>query len=738
MFVLNDDLSIYATRGDIVFFTVSAEENGELYTFKAGDVVRIKIYGKKDANTVLLEKDFPVVEDTEAVEIFLTKEDTKIGGVISKPVVYWYEVELNPRTNPQTLIGYDDDGAKEFRLFPEGKDLIEYVPDSEDIPFVDAELDLLSPRPLQNQAIARAIVQLKTAFEETKERVGNQSVENADAVAEMRREFSALLSGGTPDDSELINVRSGADNMTYGTAGDAVRGQYAHAMHNARSAGLFYPYAMRLGAVNSATGAVSNDQTRNTTTDFIKVKAGDKVYFDDDGVYDYSALLYDAEKTYVKETGWIHTDYEFDADYYVRINFCRRDGAELLETDAHKVQSILKVGTVFPVANEASAIAHEIVREHLEHFGIGLKFIEHITWGTFEGTTTVPSTRCVTPTHIPVVAGERIDFKANSTYKFGYRFYDAGKVYDGVDHGWNTESATIAASGYVKINFARTDNAVFTEEDFAELRKFCKIVSGESGESRDSAIQSISVEHGRYEGASYVFARIPKTTNSGQAVTPKLHLTSDDGSLAGAKKSALTYARENNCIFTINAGLFNVTTMQPVGQTIVDGVVLVSTPMQDDNGYPISDAECYPLCIDANGNMSAPYARSVDTAKMLADGVVTAVTGWGKIVEGFEPCPDTVENEIVHKGKYIRQVIGQFQNGDYFVCTVDQSRGKVENEAGLTYEQLAQLLIGKGVKFAYSLDGGGSAETVIGARQLNPIYEGTAGRAVPTVITFEC
>ncbi|WP_259687229.1 phosphodiester glycosidase family protein [Lactococcus cremoris] len=65
------------------------------------------------------------------------------------------------------------------------------------------------------------------------------------------------------------------------------------------------------------------------------------------------------------------------------------------------------------------------------------------------------------------------------------------------------------------------------------------------------------------------------------------------------------------------------------------------------------------------------------------------------------------------------------------------TRGPVTNEAGLYYEELAQLFVDKGVEFAYSLDGGGSTQTVIGKRQLNPIYEGSAGRAVPTVITFE-
>lgn len=162
MFTINDDNSIYATRGDIVFFYVSAEDNGVSYVFQPGDIVRIKVYGKKDAENVVLQKDFPVTDESVQVEIFLTEEDTKIGEVISKPRDYWYEVELNPDTNPQTFIGYDEDGAKVFRLFPEGDDIPPYVPDikPEDIPIVDDTLDLTSTRPIQNQAVARVLADL--------------------------------------------------------------------------------------------------------------------------------------------------------------------------------------------------------------------------------------------------------------------------------------------------------------------------------------------------------------------------------------------------------------------------------------------------------------------------------------------------------------------------------------------------------------------------------------------------
>ena len=122
MFKVNDDLSIYLTRGDAVSITLNAQDDGANYTFRPGDLVRFKVFEKKACHCVELQKDIRVESNTEAVVIALTGDETKIGNEISKPVDYWYEVELNPETQPQTIIGYDEDGAKVFRLYPEGGD----------------------------------------------------------------------------------------------------------------------------------------------------------------------------------------------------------------------------------------------------------------------------------------------------------------------------------------------------------------------------------------------------------------------------------------------------------------------------------------------------------------------------------------------------------------------------------------------------------------------------------------
>lgn len=224
MYIINEDNSIYATRGDIVILSVTAvnKANNTAVTFQPGDVLRMKVYGKKNCEDVVLQKDFPVTAATSEVELFLSEEDTKIGKVISKPVDYWYEIELNPYDNPQTIIGYDEDGAKLFRLFPEGADIPEFVPEPEDIAVIDTELDMASDRPVQNQAIARAFANLQAGYQATHEAVANLHVTpemygavgdgKADDTEALKRTFAAskhvVIKNGSYMISDTIDVES--------------------------------------------------------------------------------------------------------------------------------------------------------------------------------------------------------------------------------------------------------------------------------------------------------------------------------------------------------------------------------------------------------------------------------------------------------------------------------------------------------------------------------------------------
>lgn len=114
---------IHITRGDIGSIKITAlDEDGTDYIFKKGEVVRLSIVRAKHFEEVVFYKDVVIEEDTTAVRLSLTSEDTTIGDLINSPKTYWYEVVLNPDTADQTIIGYDEKGAKEFILYPEAKD----------------------------------------------------------------------------------------------------------------------------------------------------------------------------------------------------------------------------------------------------------------------------------------------------------------------------------------------------------------------------------------------------------------------------------------------------------------------------------------------------------------------------------------------------------------------------------------------------------------------------------------
>lgn len=363
-----------------------------------------------------------------------------------------------------------------------------------------------------------------------------------------------------------------------------------------------------------------------------------------------------------------------------------------------------------------------------------------VAGGIYPGSTT----RATTEGILTVDKGTIVESSVLSTYQFSVFFYDES-IKKESETGWlSVATYTITSDSRIKIQFGRFDNAVMTDDDLDAIKAGVRVYHKEKGEAdieaeeiRNDIIRSINIEYGRSDGASWQFVRIPKETNDGRTIRPVVRLTSEDGSLTGEKCSAIAYAEREKTAFVINAGLFDVANKVPLGQTIVDGVSVVNEPHpQGANNETISDTECYPLCIDGDGVLSAPYDRYVDTATMIADGITQACCGWIKIVEDYDILTEEIQTEIVHPQEYNQQIIGQFFTGDYCVLTVSKSgyQGSDPNDAGLTYTQCAQLLVDKGVKFAYALDGGGSTQTVVGKRLINPKHD---GRRLPAVIVFK-
>ena len=121
MFAILADKTICLTRGDVANIEISANtQDGQMHTFRSGDVVRFLVYEKRECTSVVIKKDVSITKPTRIVSFQLDKDDTRFGEPIVFPTEYWYEVEVNPDTAPQTIVGYDEAGAKIFRLYPEG------------------------------------------------------------------------------------------------------------------------------------------------------------------------------------------------------------------------------------------------------------------------------------------------------------------------------------------------------------------------------------------------------------------------------------------------------------------------------------------------------------------------------------------------------------------------------------------------------------------------------------------
>ena len=80
MLEINDD-NIEVTRGNYMAITLTTKNpvDRTAYVFQIGDVVRFKVFERKNVDNVFLEKDFIINETSEEVVIELTADEMKIG-----------------------------------------------------------------------------------------------------------------------------------------------------------------------------------------------------------------------------------------------------------------------------------------------------------------------------------------------------------------------------------------------------------------------------------------------------------------------------------------------------------------------------------------------------------------------------------------------------------------------------------------------------------------------------------
>lgn len=222
--------------------------------------------------------------------------------------------------------------------------------------------------------------------------------------------------------------------------------------------------------------------------------------------------------------------------------------------------------------------------------------------------------------------------------------------------------------------------------------------------------------------ANYTVLRIYKLKTDGTEQYPFVYAPSGIG---GWTESALDVANRCGWLLTINSGLGMSNKVD--GQLVENGVVLQNEPA-------IYHAGSRALIIDSNGDLSEASADA-DANDLVANGAVSVLCGFMAIIKDYVPVPSSQWPNIAHFVQNAqRQIIGQFNNGDY--CIVTCEGRNYDHSDGWTIAEAQTICQKIGLKFAYNLDGGGSTETVIGDKQINTIYENATGRKVPTFLVF--
>jgi len=143
------------------------------------------------------------------------------------------------------------------------------------------------------------------------------------------------------------------------------------------------------------------------------------------------------------------------------------------------------------------------------------------------------------------------------------------------------------------------------------------------------------------------------------------------------------------------------------------------------------------LTINNQGTLGyLPNWADGDGESLVEDGIVSATSSFFPIITDFEkfdyPMYPGMESETWQYAQ--RQIIGQYENGDYAFIT-SEGRG-FNNSKGMTIDRAQDLCLELGLKFAYNTDGGGSTQTMVNKKRLTEIYEGTEGRLVHGFIVF--
>lgn len=223
---------------------------------------------------------------------------------------------------------------------------------------------------------------------------------------------------------------------------------------------------------------------------------------------------------------------------------------------------------------------------------------------------------------------------------------------------------------------------------------------------------------------TYYITRIPYKDDQGKIIKIKRGFANDSIN-GGTGETARSFAKRHKATLTVNASIFDTSTLKFQGVQIVDGKII--------NTGIIGSR--YVLAFDDDNNFKV-YPPEVDPQKILNEGYKNALTSFIPLIENFEQVDQSIiDGYTASDDPHPRNVIAQFENKDILIFTCD---GRTTIDTGMTIPDVIRILQRYGVKFAFNLDGGGSAQTIYRDTLVNKAIDnnGYDERKVPDFLYF--
>ena len=205
--------------------------------------------------------------------------------------------------------------------------------------------------------------------------------------------------------------------------------------------------------------------------------------------------------------------------------------------------------------------------------------------------------------------------------------------------------------------------------------------------------------------SEYYVTTIPHEDEEGNIIKLKRGFANDNFS-DGILETARSFSNKKNLSFVANASVFDMKTNVSLGVQINEGKIIQESP--HSNNYTLGIKE---------DNTLTYYTSDIPAQKIIDDGCHIALTGFYPLIENGERSDYNLYNVTENvQENHARQVIGQKQNKDLVFITV---QGKGIKGVGVTYNDLYDICLKNDIVTAYSLDGGGSAQTVVRGSLIN-------------------